>query len=157
MYRKPGLSSINFALNSLKHKIGSFVSEKLDSLLLEGEIIAFKRKEIFGEKGKKVVVEEGILVNLGSSNGVRIGDLLQVHVVALGLKDPYTANDLGDVYVRIGVIQILQTWDGTAKARPLAGKNFETGFLVRSMTTLRKSRFSPTNGNSIEQEREKVP
>ncbi len=49
---KSGLSSINFALNSLKHNIDLFVSKKLDSLLLEGEVIAFKRKEIIGKKSK---------------------------------------------------------------------------------------------------------
>ncbi|MDA8561443.1 hypothetical protein N9L33_06525, partial [Nitrospinae bacterium] len=44
-----------------------------------------------------------------------------------------TEADLGDVYVKIGVIQIIQTWEGTAKAMSLAGKNFEKGFLVRSV------------------------
>lgn len=157
MNEKSELSSMNFALNSLKQEIGSFISAKLDSLLLEGEVIATKTKEIAGEKGKKSKVAEEILINLGSSNGVRIGDLLQVHAVGLGLNDPYTASDLGDVYVRIGVIQILQTWEGTAKAMPLAGKNFETGFLVRSITSLRNGKFSSTNGESTEQEEEKMP
>jgi|FLOH01.1.fsa_nt_gi hypothetical protein len=157
MNEKSELSSMNFALNSLKQEIGLFISAKLDSLLLEGEVIATKRKEIAGEKGKKSKVAEEILINLGSSNGVRIGDLLQVHAVGLGLNDPYTASDLGDVYVRIGVIQILQIWEGTAKAMPLAGKNFETGFLVRSITSSRQSKSSSTNGESKEQEEEKVP
>ena len=119
---RDGLSSMNSALNSLKIAVSKFISEKLDYLPLEGEIISTKRKEI--------------LVNIGSLNGVRIGDLFQVDSVGLGLSDPYTEADLGDVYVKIGVIQILQTWEGTAKAMSLAGKNFETGFLVRSVNML---------------------
>ena len=127
------LSSMNYALNSLKNEVGMFISEKIDYLPLEGEIIANKRKEIAGEKGKKKLVDEEILINIGSSNGVRIGDLFQVYAVGLGLSDPYTASDLGDVYVNIGVIQIVEAWEGTSKAMSLAGKNFETGFLVRSV------------------------
>jgi hypothetical protein len=127
------LSSMNYALNSLKNEVGMFISEKIDYLPLEGEIIANKRKEIAGEKGKKNLVDEEILINIGSSNGVRIGDLFQVYAVGLGLSDPYTASDLGDVYVNIGVIQIVVAWEGTSKAMSLAGKNFETGFLVRSV------------------------
>ena len=83
------------------------------------------------------------MVNIGSLNGVRIGDLFQVDAVGLGLSDPYTKADLGDVYVKIGVIQILQTWEGTAKAMPLAGKNFETGFLVRSVNMPIKKKEEP--------------
>ena len=76
--------------------------------------------------------EEEILVNIGSSNGVLIGDLFHVDVLGLGLSDPYTGADLGDVYVKIGVIKIVQTWEGTAKAMSMVGKNFEIGSLVRS-------------------------
>jgi hypothetical protein len=119
MNEKDGLSSMNSALNSLKIAVSKFISEKIDYLPLEGEIISTKRKEM--------------LVNIGSLNGVRIGDLFQVDAVGLGLSDPYTGADLGDVYVKVGVIQILQTWERTAKAMHIVGKNFETGFLVRSV------------------------
>jgi hypothetical protein len=133
MYGSDGISSMNSALNSLKSAVSKFISEKIDYLPLEGEIISTKRKEIAKKNGKKAFIEEEILVNIGSLNGVRIGDLFQVDAVGLGLIDPYTGADLGDVYVKVGVIQILQTWEGTAKAMRLAGKNFETGFLVRSV------------------------
>jgi len=136
MNERDGLSSMNSALNSLKIAVSKFISEKIDYLPLEGEIISTKRKEIVKKNGKKAFIEEEILVNIGSLNGVRIGDLFQVDAVGLGLSDPYTGADLGDVYVKVGVIQILQAWEGTAKAMRLAGKNFETGFLVRSNTPI---------------------
>lgn len=90
-------SSMDTVLNSLKLKVAAFISDKIDYLPLEGEIISTKRKEIAGKKGEKDLIEEEILVNIGSSNGVRIGDLFQVEAVGLGLSDPYTAGDLGDV------------------------------------------------------------
>ena len=126
------LSSMNSALNSLKIAISKFVSEKIDYLPLEGEIISTKRNKISENSGVKYSDEEEILVNIGSSNGVLIGDLFHVDVLGLGLSDPYTGADLGDVYVKIGVIKIVQTWEGTAKAMSMVGKNFEIGSLVRS-------------------------
>jgi hypothetical protein len=127
------LSSMDSALNSLKTAVSKFVSEKIDYLPLEGEIISTKRKKNVGKSGIKInSIEEEILVNIGSSNGVSIGDLFQVYAVGLGLSDPYTGADLGDVYVKVGVIKILKTWEGTAKAMRLVGNNFEIGSLVRS-------------------------
>jgi hypothetical protein len=139
------LSSMNSALNSLKSAVSKFVSEKIDYLPLEGEIISTKRNKIFEKNGVKYSDEEEILVNIGSSNGVLIGDLFHVDVLGLGLSDPYTGADLGDVYVKIGVIKIVQTWEGTAKAMRMVGKNFEIGSLVRSADI------------PIRQEEEKVP
>jgi hypothetical protein len=143
--KRDDLSSMNSALNSLKTAVSKFVSEKIYYLPLEGEIISTKRKETAGKSGVKNSVEEEILVNIGSSNGVRIGDLFQVNAVGLGLSDPSTGADLGDVYVKVGVIKIVQTWEGTAKAMRLVGKNFEIGSLVRSVNT------------PIRQEEENVP
>lgn len=151
------LSSMNIALNSLKRAVGEFISEKLVYLPLEGEIIATKIKKFEKKKDDKSLIEEEILINIGSSNGVRIGDLFQVDAVGLGLSDPYTAADLGDVYVKIGVIQILQVWGGTAKAMPLAGKNFEKGFLVRSVKKSGRGRISSVSNKTVRQEEEKVP
>ena len=73
------------------------------------------------------------------------------------MGNPYTASDLGDVYVKIGVILILEAWEGTAKAMSLAGKNFETGFLVRSVKAPRRGRLSSMNNKPTRQEEEKVP
>ncbi len=150
-------SSMDTALNSIKLKVAAFISDKIDYLPLEGEIISTKRKEIAGKKGEKDLIEEEILVNIGSSNGVSIGDIFQVNAVGLGLSDPYTAGDLGDVYVKIGVIQILQTWEGTAKAMSLAGKDYEKGYLVRSVTSPERGGISPIKNKSTRREEEKVP
>lgn len=151
MHGKPGSSSMGFAFNYLQREIVSFISDKLDSLLLEGEIIAVRKK------GGKPVIEEKVLLNLGSSNGIRIGDIFQVNAVGLEFHDPYTASDLGNVYVRVGVIKILQTWEGTATAISIGGKNFEVGYLVQSMTPLRESGLLSGNFDSTEPEEEKVP
>ena len=151
------LSSMNYALDYLKREMGSFIIDKLDSLMLEGEIIAINKKEIISQKSQKGEIEEEILVNLGSKNGVRIGDLFKVHSIGLGLHDPFTGSDLGDIYVRTGVIQILHAWEGFSKAISLGGKNYKIGFLVRSITALGESKLPSTTRKFIKSEEEKVP
>lgn len=77
--------------------------------------------------------------------------------VGLKLSDPYTASDLGNVYVRIGVIKIIKTWEGTAEAMSLAGNNYEKGFLVRSMPAMRRGGLTSITNSRTKQEEEKVP
>ena len=120
--------------------------------MLEGEIIAINKKEIISQKSQKGEIEEEFLVNLGSANGVRIGDLFKVHAVGLGLHDPFTGSDLGDIYVRTGVIQILHAWEGFSKAISLGGKNYKTGFLIRSITALGESKLKSTTKKFIKSE-----
>ncbi len=127
-------SSMSFILDKLITEMGLFIGEKLNSLMLEGEIIGINLKEITPQIGNKAEFEEEILVNIGSENGVRIGDKFKVHAVGLGLHDPITGSDLGDIYVRTGVIQILHAWEGFSRARSVGGKNFKTGFLVQSLS-----------------------
>jgi hypothetical protein len=149
-------SSLGLALNSLKKLLETFIHNKLDSLPLEGEIIATNINLDFN-KGDETVAQEEMLVNIGLSNGVSIGDIFKVDKVSLKLNDLYTERDLGNVYVKIGVIQILEVWEGTAKAIPLAGKKFETGFLVRSMPNQMKGGYSSINNKLKMQEDKKIP
>ena len=130
-------SSLGLAFNSFKNSLERFIHDKLDFLPLEGEIIATNIKEGSNNGGKDLAQEE-ILVNIGLINGVRVGDMFKVNKVSMKFNDLYTRRKLGDVYMKIGVIQIQEVWEGLAKAVPRAGKNFEAGFLVRSMPRLKK-------------------
>ncbi len=149
-------SSMENALNSMKAALASYILEKLYFLPLEGEIISIKRKEFVRKKGEKPIVEELLLVNLGSVNGVRIGDMFQVNAVGLGINDPKIENDLGDIFVKVGVIQIMQIWEGTATAMPLAGNNYEEGFVVRSILNTKRGGVSSSN-NRPPGHKEEIP
>ena len=52
------LSSMNYALDYLKREMGLFIMDKLDSLMLEGEIIASNKKDIISQKSQKGEIEE---------------------------------------------------------------------------------------------------
>lgn len=138
-------SSMENALNSMKDALAAYILKEVYSVPLEGEIISVKRTEVERKKGQKTKIEELVLVNLGSVNGIRIGDKFQVNAVGLGINDPNTDNDLGDVFVKVGVIQIMQIWEGTATALSLAGKDYEKGFVVRSVSNKKTSGVSSTN------------
>jgi hypothetical protein len=148
---KTKISSMDYAMGFLKREIGIFVIDKLDSILLEGEIIATNKND------HKMIIDDGILVNLGLVNGVRIGDLFEVHAMGLRLNDPFSGNDLGDIYVKTGVIKIVHAWEGFSKAVSLGGKNYKKGFLVRGIKTLEPDNRSSRVGKPMRQEEESMP
>jgi hypothetical protein len=111
-------SSMSLAFSLLTNKMLSFVNNTIFTEPLEGEIIAIKN--------------EDVLINIGRQNGVQIGDKFRVHSVGLQLDDPLTEYDLGDIYVKMGAIQVLESMLGFSRARIIVGKDFMPGNLVRS-------------------------
>jgi hypothetical protein len=149
----PEPSSMNLALVHLIREMSTFITDKLDSIKLEGEIIAVKMDKMSSNKKPKGVSEEVILVNLGAVNGVRIGDIFNVYAMSLGLQDPFSGNDLGDIYERAGVIQIMNTGQGFSKAISIGGNNYKTGYLIESLSMHGKSKF----GDFTKSKPEKIP
>ena len=111
-------SSMSLAFSLLTNEMLSFVNNTIFTEPLEGEIIAIKN--------------EDVLINVGKQNGVQVGDKFRVHSVGLQLDDPLTEYDLGDIYVKMGVIQVLESMLGFSRARIIVGKDFMPGNLVRS-------------------------
>jgi hypothetical protein len=111
-------SSMSLAFSLLTNDILSFVNNAVFTEPLEGEIIAIKN--------------EDVLINIGRQNGVQVGDKFRVHSVGLQLDDPLTEYDLGDIYVKMGAIKVLESMLGFSRARIIVGKDFMPGNLVRS-------------------------
>ena len=111
-------SSMSLAFSLLINEMLSFVNNTIFTEPLEGEIIAIKN--------------EDVLINVGKQNGVQVGDKFRVHSVGLQLDDPLTEYDLGDIYVKMGAIQVLESMLGFSRARIIVGKDFMPGNLVRS-------------------------
>ncbi|MDC0206335.1 hypothetical protein OAL04_03765 [Nitrospinae bacterium] len=117
-WSKEETSSMNLALTLLSKNIVSYVNDRLQGFALEGDIISVKNKDV--------------LINLGKQNGVEVGDKYRVFSLGLGLNDPLTDNDLGDIYVKMGVIQITDSMLGFSRAMTIVGKDFMPGNVVRS-------------------------
>jgi hypothetical protein len=111
-------SSMSLAFSFLTNEMAYYVNNTISKEPLEGEIIAIN--------------DEDVIINIGKQNGVQVGDRFRVHSMGLKLDDPLTEEDLGDVYVKIGGIQVLESMLGFSMARVIFGKDFMPGNLVRS-------------------------
>lgn len=71
-----------------------------------------------------MVVPDGVYVNIGSEDGVKLGDKFVIYAKQRELRDPKTGAFLGYIKDKIGVIQIIQI-ESThlSKARILEGKD----------------------------------
>ena len=110
-------SSMSLAISQLTNEMVSYIKKLLLKFPLEGDIISLKNGEV--------------LINLGKQNGVKVGDKFHVYSVGLGLNDPFTENDLGDIYVKVGVLKVRQILLGYSRALTIVGKDFFPGDTVR--------------------------
>jgi hypothetical protein len=111
-------SSMSLAISLLTNEMAYYVNNTISKEPLEGEIIAING--------------EDVLINIGRQNGVQVGDRFRVHSIGLHLDDPLTEEDLGDIYVKMGGIQVLESMLGFSRARIIFGNDFTPGNLVRS-------------------------
>jgi len=110
-------SSMSLAISQLTNEMVSYINKLLLNFPLEGDIISLKNGEV--------------LINLGKQNGVKVGDKFHVYSVGLGLNDPFTENDLGDIYVKMGIVKVRQALLGYSRALTIVGKDFFPGDTVR--------------------------
>jgi len=122
-------SSIGRALFKLNHEVNTFLITTLRPLPLEGEIIS-----VLPEKKE-------VIINVGRIHGIDFGDFFNVYAVTLKYKDPFTQMDLGNKFMRRGVIRIKDVQEGFSIAAILAGEGFEVGELAQS----RKTNPAPLN------------
>jgi hypothetical protein len=111
-------SSMSLASSFLTNEMAYYVNNTISKEPLEGEIIAIN--------------DEDVLINIGRQNGVQIGDRFRVHSMGLRLHDPLNEEDLGDIYVKMGGIKVLESMLGFSRAKIIFGKDFMPGNLVRS-------------------------
>jgi hypothetical protein len=118
-------SSMSLAFSFLTDEMAYYVNKTISKEPLEGEIIAING--------------EDVLINIGRQNGVQVGDRFRVHSMGLQLDDPLTEDDLGDIFVKIGGIKVLESMLGFSRGRIIFGKDFMPGNLVRSFKQFNES------------------
>jgi hypothetical protein len=75
-----------------------------------------------------------VILNVGSSAGVKVGDQLQIVRVTKEIKDPTTGAVLRKLTTPIGVVQATDVDAGSAICNPVSGSGFQTGDLAKSVT-----------------------
>jgi hypothetical protein len=116
-------SSIGRALSELNQKVNAFLITTLHPLPLEGEIISV------------IPENQEVIINVGKIHGIDFGDFFNVYSVTLKYKDPFTQKDLGDKFMRRGVIRVKDVQEGFSIAAIIAGEGFEIGELAQSRKT----------------------
>jgi curli biogenesis system outer membrane secretion channel CsgG len=81
--------------------------------------------------GKIIKVEgDTVYTNIGSRNGVAVGETFDVYAVEQELVDPDTGESLGSEKARVGSIAITSVEEKYSKASSQAGGFFEAGYIV---------------------------
>ncbi len=116
-WNKDNLSSMSLAISDLTNEVVSYLNKLLLKFPFEADIISLKNGEV--------------LINVGKQNGVMVGDKFHVYSVGLGLNDPFIENDLGDIYVKTGIVKVKQVLPRYSRALAIVGKDFMLGDTVR--------------------------
>ena len=132
-----GAGGVNFGSSDFQNTIiGEATKAAVEQL--SGEVIAGKDKL----QVRKVVVEglvaavEGgqIILNVGSKNGVRVGDQLNVERVSREIKDPATGKVIRRMTTAVGVVRVTDVDNDSSVAAVVSGTGFKIGDAVKTVT-----------------------
>ena len=106
------MSSSNFAQTIIGEAVNDAVTELGGKLDADSAKIAHTQVQVSG-----VVADatgSDIVINIGSKNGVHVGDKLNVNHVGRVIKDPVTGKPLRSIDTMIGVLTITSVDEGSA-------------------------------------------
>jgi curli biogenesis system outer membrane secretion channel CsgG len=111
---------------------------KLATQQLSTEVIAGKDKLVTRTiivEGLVAAVDSGqVILNVGTKNGVKVGDELNVARVTREIKDPATGKVLRKMSTPVGVVKVTDVDDISAVCTPLSGNGFKVGDAVKTVT-----------------------
>jgi curli biogenesis system outer membrane secretion channel CsgG len=86
-------------------------------------------------EGVVAAVDSGqIILNVGGSAGVKVGDQLQIVRVTREIKDPTTGSVLRRLTTQVGVVQATDVDAGSSICSPVSGSGFKVGDMAKSVT-----------------------
>lgn len=75
---------------------------------------------------------KNVILNVGSSQGVKVGDHLKILRVTRTVKDPATGKVLREITESVAELEVTQTDEGSSVAKVISGASTKVGDLVRS-------------------------
>ena len=116
--------------------IGEAVKQAVDQMskeVIEGNTKLVTRTIIV--EGLVAAVDGGqIILNVGSKNGIKVGDELNVERVAREIKDPATGKVLRKMSTPVGIVKVTDVDDVSAVCSPVSGAGFKIGDSVKTKT-----------------------
>ena len=86
-------------------------------------------------EGVVAFVEMGkVVLNVGSKNGIKVGDQMSVERVSQEIKDPTTGKVLRRMSTEVGKIEISDVDDISAVGKVVSGTGFKVGDVVKTTT-----------------------
>ncbi len=73
-----------------------------------------------------------VILNVGTAQGVKVGDKLKVLRVTSTVKDPATGKVLRELTQEIGTVQVAEADEGSSVASFITGSGAQIGDIVRS-------------------------
>jgi curli biogenesis system outer membrane secretion channel CsgG len=132
-----GAGNVDFGSSGFQNTIlGEAVKQAVEQM--STEVIADNTKLV-----ARTITVEGlvadvdgaqVILNVGSKNGVKVGDELNVERVSREIKDPATGKVLRRVTAPVGVVKVTAVDDGSAVCSVVTGSGFKVGDAVKSIT-----------------------
>lgn len=133
-----GGGNVDFGSSGFQNTIiGEAVKQAVEQM--SGEVIADNSKLV-----TRTIVVEGlvadvtdgsqIVLNVGSKNGVKVGDSLNVERVTREIKDPATGKVLRRMTTPVGVVKVTDVDDGSSVCSVVSGSGFKVGDAVKTIT-----------------------
>ncbi len=116
--------------------IGEATKSAVDALV--GDVVGSAPKmhtRTIKVEGLVAAVDGGVVVlNVGSKNGVKVGDQLSVERISKEIKDPATGKVLRRMTNQIGVVQVTDVDEGSSVCNIVSGSGFKTGDMAKTVT-----------------------
>jgi curli biogenesis system outer membrane secretion channel CsgG len=132
-----GAGNVDFGSSDFQETIiGEAVKAATDQLAagLVGDSSKVQVRTVVVE-GEVAAVEQGqVVLNVGTSAGVKVGDQLSIERVTQEIKDPVTGKVIRRLSSQIGVVQVTDVDALSAVAKVLSGSGFQVGDLAKTVT-----------------------
>lgn len=131
-----GGGAVNFGSSDFQNTIiGEAVAAAVDdmtsSVVAGRERVAVRQRVIEGLVA--AVVDTQVILNVGSTAGLQVGDRLTVQRVSQEIKDPVTGDVIRRLTTDVGVVRVVDVDAGSAVAEVESGSGFQTSDLVRTV------------------------
>jgi len=132
-----GAGAVNFGSSDFQNTIiGEAVKAATDQMTTE--VIADNSKLVTRTivvEGLVAAVDSGqVILNVGTKDGVKVGDQLNVERVTREIKDPATGKVIRKMTSGIGVVKVTDVDDGSSVCSVVSGAGFKVGDMVKTVT-----------------------
>jgi len=119
------------AMGNLVMQVANYVNNVVKDLPFEAMVISVDKEN------------DAVMISAGSMQGVKIRDRFHVYSLDSGFMDPITKQNLGEKWVRQGVIKVKNVNEQFSEAEIIGGEDFKQEYWVKPKDNLGSGRKAP--------------